>query len=85
MAKYAINASGAMFLLNLIQVTESISGFVVPVAMFSLTHWQNQMNTMNTRKEVVKVCFNLVLRDVCEYKIIGVYSVHIFLIYYKVQ
>ena len=34
-AKYATNASGAMLLLNLIQVTESISGSVVPLAMFS--------------------------------------------------
>ena len=36
MAKYATNASGAMLLLNLIQVTESISWSVVPLAMFSL-------------------------------------------------
>ena len=82
MVKFVTDASVALLLLNLIQVTESKSGFVVPLAMFSLPHWQNQMNT---RKEVVKVCFNLVLRDVCEYKIIGVFSVHIFLIYYKVQ
>ena len=35
MAKYAtINASGAMLLINLIQVTESISGSVMPLAMF---------------------------------------------------
>ena len=34
MAKFAINESGAMLLLNLIQVTESISGSVVPLAMF---------------------------------------------------
>ena len=33
-AKCAINASGAMLLPNLIQVTESISGSVVPLAMF---------------------------------------------------
>ena len=32
MAKYATNASGAMLLLNSIQVTESISGSVVPLA-----------------------------------------------------
>ena len=37
MAKYATNASGAMLLLNLIQVTESISGSVVPLAMFKVT------------------------------------------------
>ena len=30
-AEFANNASGAMFLLNLIQVTESISGSVVPL------------------------------------------------------
>ena len=34
LAKFATNASGAMLLLNLIQVTESISGSVVPLAMF---------------------------------------------------
>ena len=34
MAKFATNASGAMLLLHLIQVTESISGSVVPLAMF---------------------------------------------------
>ena len=34
MAKLAANASGAMLLSNLIQVTESISGSVVPMAMF---------------------------------------------------
>ena len=34
MAKFATNAGGAMLLLNLIQVTESISGSVVPLAMF---------------------------------------------------
>ena len=33
-AKYATNASSAMLLLNLIQVRESISGSVVPLAMF---------------------------------------------------
>ena len=33
-AKYATNASSAMLLLNLIQVTESISGSVVPLSMF---------------------------------------------------
>ena len=36
-AKFAINASGAMLLPNLIQVTQSISGSVVPLAMF--LHW----------------------------------------------
>ena len=35
MAKIANNARGAMLLLNLIQVTESISGSVVPLAMFT--------------------------------------------------
>ena len=36
MAKFATNVSGAMLLLSLIQVTESISGSVVPLAMFVL-------------------------------------------------
>ena len=34
MAKFATNASGAMLWLNSIKVTESISGSVVPLAMF---------------------------------------------------
>ena len=34
MAKIATNVSGAMLLPNLVQVTESISGSVVPLAMF---------------------------------------------------
>ena len=34
MAKFATNARCAMLLLNLIQVTESISGSAVPLAMF---------------------------------------------------
>ena len=36
MAKFAINASGAMLLPSLVQVSESISGSVVPLAMFTL-------------------------------------------------
>ena len=36
MVKFATNASGAMLLLNLIQVTESISRSVVPLAMFMI-------------------------------------------------
>ena len=34
MAKFAINANGAMLLPSLVQVSESISGSVVPLAMF---------------------------------------------------
>ena len=34
MAKFATNASGAIWWPNLVQVTESISGSVVPLAMF---------------------------------------------------
>ena len=34
MAKFAINASGAMLLPSLVQVSESISGSIVPLAMF---------------------------------------------------
>ena len=34
MAKFASNASGAVLLQNAVQVTESISGSVVPLAMF---------------------------------------------------
>ena len=36
MAKFAINASGAMLLPSLVQVSEPISGSVVPLAMFSI-------------------------------------------------
>ena len=36
MAKFAINASGAILLPSLVQVSESISGSVVPLAMFVL-------------------------------------------------
>ena len=36
MAKFAFNASGAMLLPSLVQVSESISGSVVPLAMFIL-------------------------------------------------
>ena len=36
MAKFAINASGAMLLPSLVQVSESISGSVAPLAMFCL-------------------------------------------------
>ena len=38
MAKFAINASGAMLLPSLVQVAESISGSVVPLAMFLKLH-----------------------------------------------
>ena len=34
MGKFAINGSGAMLLPSLVQVSESISGSVVPLAMF---------------------------------------------------
>ena len=36
MAKFAINVSGAMLLPSLVQVSESISGSVVPLAMFHI-------------------------------------------------
>ena len=38
-AKFATNASGAMLLPNLVQVTESISGSVVPLATFVSRIW----------------------------------------------
>ena len=37
MAKFAINASGTMLLPSLVQVSESISGSVVPLAMFQFS------------------------------------------------
>ena len=39
LAKFATNASGAMLLPNLVQVMESISGSVVPLAMFLCVSW----------------------------------------------
>ena len=47
MAKFATNASGAMLLLNLIQVTESISGSVVPLAMFASIYKVSSLETLN--------------------------------------
>ena len=43
MAKFAINANGAMLLPSLVQVSESISGSVVPLAMFTfdISFWVN--------------------------------------------
>ena len=61
-AKFATNARGAMLLLNLIQVTESISGSDVPLAMIfnsllitglsALHQWDKQspMQSMQGRK-----------------------------------
>ena len=39
MAKFVINASGAMLLLNLIQVLESISGSVCLIVMLALKYY----------------------------------------------
>ena len=39
MANFAINASGAMLLPSLVKVSESISGSVVPLAMFRKKLW----------------------------------------------
>ena len=44
--KFATNARGAMLLLNLIQVTESISGSVVPLAMFFFATFPNIYTTL---------------------------------------
>ena len=43
MAKYATNVSGAILLPSSIQVTESISGSVVPLAMFENNHCQHHL------------------------------------------
>ena len=49
MAKFATNVSGAMFLPSLIQVMESISGFVVPLAMFYYHEfWALKLNQHGT-------------------------------------
>ena len=42
-AKFATNASGAIWWPNLVQVTESISGSVVPLAMFISQNWNFQI------------------------------------------
>ena len=48
MAKFAINASGAMFLPSLVHVSESISGSVVPLAMFGLyLIWNIKLSSIN--------------------------------------
>ena len=54
MAKFATNISGVMFLLNLIQVTESISGFVVPLAMFDIQHSHHHTQVCGWKE----VCFS---------------------------
>ena len=52
-AKFATIASGVMLLLDLIQVTESISGSVVPLAMFFFLHSpQGKGQTIKTRLEL---------------------------------
>ena len=43
MAKLAINASGIMLLPSLVQVSESISGTVVPLAMFTFTNYDGEV------------------------------------------
>ena len=48
-AKFATNVSGAMLLPSLIQVTESISGSVVPLAMFS------ELFTNSENAKIVKI------------------------------
>ena len=47
MAKFATNASGVNLLLNLIQVTESISGSVVPLAMFNFHFSINEISSIS--------------------------------------
>ena len=47
MDKFATNTSGARLLLNLIQVTESISGSVVPLAMFASIYKVSSLETLN--------------------------------------
>ena len=44
MVNFATNVSGAILLPNLVQVTESISGSVVPLAMFKSDHINNNMD-----------------------------------------
>ena len=62
-AKYATKANGAMLLLNSIQVTESISGSVVPLAMFFIS-CQDEKLPHSIKKQVntkYKTYFNFLL------------------------
>ena len=52
MAKFAINASAAMLLPSLVQVSESISGSVVPLAMFGVVLLNVLVGLCNFRKFV---------------------------------
>ena len=51
-AIFATNASGAMLLPSLIQVTDSISGSVVPLAMFKVIHAENVFQKNGNHKEI---------------------------------
>ena len=62
MAKIATNASGAMLLPNLVQVTESISGSVVPLAMFS--GWVVLEEELSAHENKFRFGFDL-LKDLC--------------------
>ena len=53
MAKFAINASGAMMLPSLVQVSESISGSVVPLAMVLLLSLY--LENLNNRVSIWKL------------------------------
>ena len=62
MAKIATNACGAMLLPNLVQVTESISGSVVPLAMFS--GWVVLEEELSAHENKFRFGFDL-LKDLC--------------------
>ena len=53
-AKFAINASSAMLLPSSIKVTESISGSVVPLAMFKLKSINNKHDSYNLKTVKIK-------------------------------
>ena len=59
MAKFATTVSGAMLLPSLIQITESISGSVVPLAMFESD--QSELQSVVPTLYVVEICRNCIL------------------------
>ena len=56
MAKFAINESGAMLLPSSVHVSESISGSVVPLAMFLLNS-ENSLQIMGILEEEKHINF----------------------------
>ena len=69
MAKFAINASGAMLLPSLVQVSESILGSVVPLAMFLRSTGNSEAKKVSLYACKVTfighICCLLMMDDLC--------------------